>query len=338
MSNTDEACVARCAMQMKKRGEEPTYPRLVALCPKATQNSETGEPVDKRAVYNTLRSRCYDDDDDPEDTWSYQARLAKDALTEKQIVARDDFGKWQQSLNHQAAWYFRRVVWTDICNKIIPRTQAKATEQALARKGSKGWTSKKTKLKSKSLRGKRESLKQNSWGTLRVYFAPVLTRGKLYAVYLGENFPGEKPAGAAILVAKVRATLNVHFRTDQKPDLLFTDRGQGFYSLKNGTITSDYQQALQTHGLSTVMGTNAQKQPGDLKDVLLHETAVSWLTHRLTVTLPPKPWEETVPDFLRRLHAACDYVNTHYDVDSLCRAWPERITKLLLNKGDRLSH
>ena len=121
----------------------------------------------------------------------------------------------------------------------------------------------------------------------------------------------------------------MHFRTDKKPDLLFTDRGQGFYALKNGAITSDYQQALQTHGLSTVMGTNAQKQPGDLKDVLLHETAVSWLTHRLTVTLPPKPWEETVPDFLRRLHAACEYVHTHYDVDSLCRAWPERITKLV---------
>ncbi len=44
----------------------------------------------------------------------------------------------------------------------------------LARKGAKGWMSSKTKLKSKSLRGKKEALKQKSWDSIRVWWAPVL--------------------------------------------------------------------------------------------------------------------------------------------------------------------
>ena len=75
------------------------------------------------------------------------------------------------------------------------------------------------------------SIKQRSWGTHRVYYAPVLARGKLHTVLLGDDFPGEKPEGAAKLVAKVRASLNIRFQSDDQPDIVFTDRGQGFYRL-----------------------------------------------------------------------------------------------------------
>ena len=48
-----------------------------------------------------------------------------------------EWGEWMRGLNHQGAWYYRRLVWTDICNKILPLSEPKANEQALARKGKK---------------------------------------------------------------------------------------------------------------------------------------------------------------------------------------------------------
>ena len=125
-------------------------------------------------------------------------------------------------------------MWTDICNKILPLSEKKATEQALARKGKRGWLSTKSKSANSNLPGKKEAIKQNSWGTMRVYYAPVLARGKLHVVMLGDDFPGETPPGAAKLIAKVRASLNIRFRGDDQPDTVFTDRGQGFYALNRG--------------------------------------------------------------------------------------------------------
>ena len=56
-----------------------------------------------------------------------------------------------------------------------------------------------------------------------------------------------------------------------------------------------------------------------LKDLMLHETAVAWLTARLKVTVPAKPWEESAQLFGSRVKQAAEYVNTHYDVDALQR-------------------
>ena len=140
------------------------------------------------------------------------------------------------------------------------------------------------------------------------------------------------------MVAKIRACLNIHFRGGDQPDRVFTDRGQGFYTLRGGNITPHYADALKSHGLRAFMGACAKEQPGDLKDVLLHETAVSWLTNRLTVTLPAEPWDETVPQFSERLRMACEYVNKYYDVEGLCRSWPTRLEELRKTEGDRLRH
>ena len=260
---------------------------------RATRNPETGEPVNKKAVYGVLRDRCYDDEEKPEDTWTHQARNSKKALSESEMVARFNWSLWLLSLHHQAAWFFRRLLWTDICNKILPRTEKKATEQSLARKGPRGWGSSGSKGHSRNLVGKKESLKQNSWGTIRFFYARVLSRGKLSVSLLGEAFPGENPAGAALLVAKVRATLNIHHRGDDQPDIFFTDTGQGFFNIQTGKITEEYSEALRAHGLQAFMGTDASRQPGDLKEMMLHETAVAWITHRLKVTTPARAWEET---------------------------------------------
>ena len=42
-------------------------------------------------------------------------------------------------------------------------------------------------------------------------------RGKLHLVLLGSSFPGETPAGAAQLVWKVRAAMNIRFQSGDQP-------------------------------------------------------------------------------------------------------------------------
>ena len=93
----------------------------------------------------------------------------------------------------------------------------KHEEQILARKARKGWGSKNAKLKSRNLKGNVSSVKQTSYDSIRVWGAPMLMRGKLHIELLGEGFPGEKAAGAAILVSKVRSAVNLRFQSASKP-------------------------------------------------------------------------------------------------------------------------
>ena len=77
-------------------------------------------------------------------------------------------------------------------------------------------------------------------------------------------------------------------------------------------------------------------QPGHLQEVMLHETAVSWLRLRLEASLPKRSWEETPQAFATRLRRCCAQINAELDVEGLCRAFPKRIQKLKDTKGGRL--
>ena len=50
VSVQNQKVVARSAMAMKERGEEPTYAALVATNPNALLNPHTGNPVNKKRV------------------------------------------------------------------------------------------------------------------------------------------------------------------------------------------------------------------------------------------------------------------------------------------------
>ena len=107
------------------------------------------------------------------------------------------------------------------------------------------------------------------------------------------------------------------------PGVVFTDRGQGFFKLKSGRITPEYNSALQEHGLRAFMGQDAARQPGDLKKFTLQETAMAWVNNRLKVTRPAKAWEETEAEFGERLRSVAEYINATYDVQLLCDGIPE---------------
>ena len=123
----------------------------------------------------------------------------------------------------------------------------------------------------------------------------------------------------------------------RQPRVLFTDRGNGFYNAGSGAITEEYRGALRRHDLKAFFPLDASVQPGQLQEVMLHETAVSWMRDKLTKTLPKKCWEETVEAYRSRLKACAAQINGAYGVESLCRELPWRLGELNRRKGDRLT-
>ena len=303
-------------MALKESGAEPTYALVVAQCPTATLNPTTGKVVEKKRIYDVMRERCYDED--PGEPWTHRARLSKTLVTHTDAEKRCAWAQYIQALRHSASWYQRSLVWTDICNSILPRTQHMAKLQSQARKGGKGWISNGSQDVSRNLRGPKESLKQNSWDSLRVWWAPVLLRGKAHVEVLGSDFPGECEAGAAVLVQKVRAAINIRCQSTDQPKVVFVDRGKGFYNPGNGKITQKYRDALQEHGLQAFMGEDGSRQPGNLQEAMLHETLVAWVRKRLERTMPKKPWEESEEKYGQRLRQVIQEINAECDVASVC--------------------
>ena len=164
----------------------------------------------------------------------------------------------------------------------------------------------------------------------------MLTRGQLLVDLLPADFPGETPEGAAIMVSKVRAALNVRFPGTSPPRVLFTDRGNGFYNSGSGKITDGYSRALKAYNLKAFFPEDASVQPGALQELMLHETAVAWIRARLTQTVPKKAWEESVDSYGARLKACVAFINSHHDVSGLCRGLPQRLEALKQRRGDRL--
>ena len=85
-------------------------------------------------------------------------------------------------------------------------------------------------------------------------------------------------------------------------------------------------------------GDDASVQPGNSGDLWLHETAVSWVRHRLRLTLPREPWNESEQEFGARLRAAAAWINDNHKVEELCKEMPQRKHDLVyLTKGGRLN-
>ena len=102
-------------------------------------------------------------------------------------------------------------------------------------------------------------------------------------------------------------------------------------------VSSAFGALGATFRFKTVHGDDASAQPGKLQEVMLHETAVAWIRHRLARSVPARPWDETREEYTSRLKAICTDINDTLDVQGLCQALPKRIAQLIETKGDRLT-
>ena len=170
----------------------------------------------------------------------------------------------------------------------------------------------------------------------RIWWFPVLTRGKLHVELLPETFPGEKPRGIHELVSKLPGILNARFPTTEPPKVVMTDRGPAFYHTATGRITREYKASLRAHGLRPLMGDNASKQSGDAQEVMLHETAVALLRRRLTLTVPRKPWLETRDAYGARLKDQAAFINVRYNLEGLSKEFPLRLQKVIDHDAGRI--
>ena len=268
--------IKRSAEAISRRGGEPTYRLVCGACPEAVKNPETEKPVDKKRVFTVFREQCKDDGSDL--PWEHRNKLQKSALPDFLIDERMRFCRYMLRLPHTDEWYYKNLIWLDLCNDIIPTSERMAAKQALARKGGKGWMSPDCREYSRNLRGDKMPIKQKSADTYRVWWMPVLMRGKLHIEIFNAEFPGENAAGAVLAAERLRPILNVRFgRCPSEPKVVFTDKGKCFYDGVTGEIRQGWKDALKSSGVKPFMGDDASAQSGTLGDVLLHETAVSWV-------------------------------------------------------------
>ena len=79
-------------------------------------------------------------------------------------------------------------------------------------------------------------------------------------------------------------------------------------------------------------------QPGYCADIMLHETAVSWIRHQLSCTVPKAPWQETRAEYGARLRRALFEINRRHNTAGLCDSLLSRLAELKRLDGDRLAH
>ena len=326
--------VAASAMLLKRRGVEPTYASIVSQCPEAAANPQTGKAVDKHLVYKVLKEDCHDDG--AEEPWVCEATLSRGALLPHEREKRRKWAKKLVESGCTGAWFYNNMIWTDLSNSILPGNEKKAFLMTMARKQRRRWHSPDAKGKSENFTPVKDALKQCAFHDSKVWWAPVLTMGKLEVLVFDEDFPGETAEGAALLVDRSPGVLARRFpNADRLPRQVFVDRGRGFFT-PGGLITTKFKEALERAGLRPFAGGDASSQPPNIADLLPHETVTAWIRSREAKGKPKKPWLETPQAFKKRMREIVRDINRTLDVEGACRNMGYRLNEVIALRGDRL--
>jgi len=338
ITKQQEATIAKSAMALKAQGIEATAKEIKARCPAATLNPETDEAFSDKVILEVFKTRCYDND--PEVPWKHVSPKCKTALSPELKVLRAGWGATMLELRHQRGWYHRHILWMDPCNSIVPGRPKTEFDQRMASYGKgKRWISDDARDDSRNLRSSPYVNKTLQWGDKRIWWYVFLTQGKVHVEVMADGW--SQWEGQAAVVAMLPGILKKMLGRDATfPDHVFTDRGPGYYHPSSGTINPQYLDALTEHGFTPFAGEHSKWQPPDLADVLLHETAVSWI--RKFLKQHPVRLVKDMDENTRRVKAvlqeACSHINTHYEVDDLCSSLPDRLQALVEKEGERLKH
>jgi hypothetical protein len=331
--------VSRAAMSLKMQGVEPTAAAVVARCPRAATNPDTGKAFDEKLILDVFKTKCYDLD--PSNSWGRIQPLSKTAMPswlEKQRCV------WAAKLlkeeERPPSWYDRHCIWMDPCSTIIPSSPRAIFDHSHANSGrGPRWMSKDARIYSRNLRPAPYAGKQAHWGDLRVWWFMVFARGKVRLVIMKDDWT-QTAAGMATMVGQLPKLLENMFGDAPKPRVMFTDRGPGFYQGSHGTVCRAYKKALDDHGFRPFAGDNASWQPADIADLLLHESVAAGI--RKYFRGNPIKWIDNQAKnyevFTARLKACEKHINQHHNLSSLSLSFPKRVKKLLKEKGRRLRH
>ena len=206
-----------------------------------------------------------------------------------------------------------------------------------ALKGEKGWHSDDAKHLNENRRGPTTALKQRTWDGTKVNWVIVLTRGRIGVDILPLDWQLDGN-GMAIVVHRLNDRLREMLgHCARRPRVLMSDRGTGMYA-PSGQVVNAYEHAVQKCGFKFFWGPDAKRQAPDMPDLLLHETAVSWVRNVLRRMKPEVlPWKESPVQWSRRMVRAVDEAN-QYDVEASCTDFPDRIQECLAADGAKLSY
>ena len=173
-----QRAVAQCAMSMKRQKLEPTAQAVVAACPAATKNPNTGDPYDKKVILKVFRTLCYDNH--PSHPWGHVTPVQKTALSPEQQAARLQWSRTLLADGRTAGWYYQNCIFAGPCNTVVsPSAQTAFDEhQATYGKG-KRWMSSDSRMSSRNLKASPYAGKQKRFGDKRVWWFVILTRGRV---------------------------------------------------------------------------------------------------------------------------------------------------------------
>ena len=208
----------------------------------------------------------------------------------------------------------------DPCYTIVPGRPKTMFDQQQANYGkARRWMSgdSASKESSKNLRTSPYTNKTTQWGDEKVWWFMVLAQGKVHIHVVGKDWQ-QGSRGQAQMVVKLPIVLKKMLGADASaPDVVFTDRGPGFYHPSTGNICAEYQQALQEHGFRPWAGEQSKWQPPDIPDLLLHETAVAWV-RKFMRQHPVKlgtNMGKNISNLVDKLKEAENHINTYYEVE-----------------------
>ena len=335
LTEQKKVALGNAAMALKKQGYEPTAGAVIARCPKAAVNPDTGMAFDAKLIREVFRTKCYDLN--PDCPWDRVQPLCKTAMPGWLMQWREAWGKQMADEGLPASWFQRHCIWMDPCSTVIPASPRAIFDQSQANQG-KGprWMSKDARVYSRNLRAAPYAGKQASWGDKRVWWFMVFARGKVRLPIMKDGWE-QNAEGMATMVNQLPKLLKAMLGNAAKPRVLLTDRGPGFYNGNHGIICQKYSSALTAHGFRPFAGRDASSQPPDIADLLLHESVAAGV--RKYFRGNPVKWgedqEKNVRAFTKNLKECEKYLNQHHDLTKLSLSFPRRVQKLVKEKGRR---
>ena len=327
--------ISTSMMAAKKRGHEPGAALAVRFCQKATLNPKTQAPFTAKYIRKVFTEDCYDVT--PDQPWKYQRVIQKTWLPPALQEQRLAWARWELAHAQSPEWYFRNVVWFDPCSTVIPAGPKKAADLEQAARGTQRYISDDARAYSRNLRAPKQCATQRSWKDRRIWWVLVLTNGRIAVEVMPAGWK-DNATGMATFAQQLPDILRRMLgRRSDLPNILYTDRGPGMFVPRTGQATTAYADSVQQAGLQLYTGTDASRQPADVPDVLLHETAIACFKRKLVATPSiVDPWKETHEQFQSRVDNVVQAANGQYNFRSLCGSYLERLELLVERKGDRL--